>query len=255
LRIEAVTVCVDYADFLEVTLPSIRAAVDDLVVVTAPADSRTRELCRREEVRTVVTTAMHDHGRRFSLGAAVDAGLRSLPLTDWALVIDADIVLPAGTHRALRYIGLDREKLYGIDRVHCRGWPAAHKFTTEPRVVREWEVPFLREFPMGARIRQDFVSGVGDRSLAGYVPCGFFQLWNAKATGYRDYPVHPGGTAGGSDMEHALRFPRKFRELIPEIVGIQLETDGPDDPVGVNWCGRKTAEFSAEGGPYRRELG
>jgi hypothetical protein len=243
MRIEAVTVCVDYADFLEVTLPSLRAAVDDLVVVTAPADQRTRELCRREEVRAVVTTAMYDHGRQFSLGAAVDAGLRALPLSEWALVIDADIVLPGGVHRTLQYLKLDREKLYGIDRVHCRGWQAAYRFTTEPRTVCTAEVPFLRAFPVGARI------SLPDH---GYLPCGFFQLWNARATGYIDYPIDPRGTAGGSDMLHAARFPRQYRELIPEIVGIQLETDAPDDPVGVNWCGRRTAEFSAEGGPYRR---
>jgi hypothetical protein len=243
MRIEAVTVCVDYADFLEVTLPSMRAAVDDLVVVTAPSDRRTRELCRREEVRAVITTAMHDHGRRFSLGAAVDAGLRALPLTDWTLVIDADIVLPSGIHRTLQYLKLDRDKLYGIDRVHCRGWDAARRFTTLPRQVRGAEVPFLRDFPVGARISMPEL---------GYLPCGYFQLWNAAATGYRDYPISASGTAAGSDMMHSARFPRQYRELIPEIVGIQLETDGPDDPVGVNWCGRRTAEFSQDGGPYRR---
>jgi hypothetical protein len=243
LRIEAVTVCVDYADFLECTLPSLRAAVDDLVVVTAPADRRTRKLCRREEVNTVVTTAMHDHGRRFSLGAGIDAGLRALPLSDWVLVVDADIVLPPKTHRTLDYLQLDSAKLYGIDRVHCRGWAAAHKFSTEPRAVRNFEVPFLRDFPVGARITYPEY---------GYLPCGFFQLWNARATGYRDYPIHGAGTAEGSDLMHAARFPRQYRELIPELVGIQLETDGPADPVGVNWAGRRTVEFSADGGAYRK---
>jgi hypothetical protein len=240
LRIEAVTVCVDYADFLEVTLPSLRAAVDDLVVVTAPADRRTRELCRREEVRAVVTTAMHDHGRRFSLGAAIDAGLRALPLTDWALVVDADIVLPSRTHRTLQHLQLDPSKLYGIDRVHCRGWQAAYRYSTVPTTVCTVETPHLRAFPIGARIQ--FPD-------AGYMPCGYFQLWNAAATGYRDYPIDATGTAQGSDMLHSGRFPRQYRELIPELVGIQLETSGPGDPVGVIWAGGRTAEFSAEGGP------
>jgi hypothetical protein len=243
LRIEAVTVCVDYADFLACTLPSIRAAVDELVVVPSPDDKRTRELCRQEEVRTVVTTAMHDHGRRFSLGAALDAGQRALPLREWALVIDADIVLPPKTHRTLDRLRLDREKLYGIDRVHCRGWDNAARFSAIPRAVFDVEVPFLRDFPVGARI------SLPD---GGYVPCGYFQLWHAGATGYRDYPIDPAGTAGGCDMLHSVRFPRQYRELIPEIVGIQLETATLSDPVGVNWAGRQTAEFSAEGGPYRR---
>jgi hypothetical protein len=243
VKIEAVTVCVDYADFLEITLPYLKAVADDLVVVTAPQDRRTRELCRKEDVHVLVTTAMFDNGRRFSLGAALDAGLRSIPLEDWALVVDADIVLPSGTRRILSHSRLDKFKLYGIDRVHCRGWHAARKFSTSPRVMRTAEVPFLRDFPMGARISlPDY----------GYMPCGFFQFWNAGATGYRDYPIHEAGTAQGSDMLHSARFPRQYRELLPDPVGLQLETDQPNDPVGVNWAGRRTAEFSAEGGPYRR---
>ena len=218
-------------------------AVDDLVVVTSPADQRTRDLCKAYGANAVVTTVMHDHGRRFSLGAAVDAGLRALPLSDWALVIDADIVLPGRFHRTLDHLRLEREKLYGIDRVHCRGWHTWRRFISTPRQIMTWEVPFLRDFPAGARIQLDG---------HGYLPCGFFQLWNAGATGYRDYPIHENGTAEGSDMLHAARFPRQYRELIPEIVGIQLETDTAADPIGVNWAGRRTAEFSAEGGPYRR---
>ena len=120
LRIEAVTVCVDYADFLLHTIGTMRPAVDDLVVVTSPDDQRTRRLCADQRVRTVVTTAMYDHGRKFSLGAAINAGLRDLRLDDWVLVIDADIALPAGTRKTLQSLILNAQKLYGIDRVHCR---------------------------------------------------------------------------------------------------------------------------------------
>jgi hypothetical protein len=243
LRIEAVTVCVDYADFLEVTLPSILAAVDELVVVTSPNDRRTKELCAARGVRTCVTTAMYQHGHRFSLGAAIDAGLRDLRLDDWVLVVDADIVLPRAVHRTLQYLRLDPYCIHGIDRVHCRGHAAWSSYLTTVRPQRVWEVPLLRDFPMGTRIQIP-----GD----GYAPCGYFQLWNAAATGYRDYPVDERGTAEGSDMMHASRFPRPFRTLIPDLVCVQLETDAPTDPIGVNWAGRRTPEFSIEGGPYRR---
>jgi hypothetical protein len=244
LRIEAVTVCVDYADFLEVTLPNLRAAVDDLVVVTCPEDVRTQDLCDHAGVRVVSTDAMHRDGRQFSLGAGIDAGLKALPLSDWALVVDADIVLPRGFHRTVQYLQLDPMKLYGVDRVHCRGRAAWDRFCTEPRSIRSFEVPFLRDFPVGARIKFDEVGG--------YLPCGYFQLWNGQATGYRDYPVDPRGTAEGSDLAFSVRFPRQYRELIPETVAIQLETDQAGDPVGVSWAGRRTPEFSIEGGEYRR---
>jgi hypothetical protein len=243
MRIQAITVCVDYADFLDCTLPHTMAAADEVLVVTSPDDNRTLRVATAHGVPVLRTTAMYDDGRRFSLGAAINAGLRTWHPQDWVLVVDADIVLPPKTHRTLDHAGLDKFKLYGADRVHCRGWAAAASFSTEARVVCAAEVPFFRDFPVGARI------ALPDH---GYVPCGYFQLWHAGATGYRDYPIHPGGTAQGSDMLHAMRFPRQYRELIPELVCIQLETDTAADPVGVNWAGRRTAEFSAEGGAYRR---
>jgi hypothetical protein len=243
MRIEAVTVCVDYADFLAITLPTIRAAVDDLVVVTSPDDVRTQALCDANGVTFVTTRAMYGDGQAFSLGAALNVGIESSKCDGWVLVVDADIYLPPHFHRILDHLQLDRAKLYGIDRVHCRGHNAAVEFFSAERRLRTVEVPFLREFPMGARIVLPDV---------GYVPCGYFQLWNAAATGYRDYPIHPAGTSEGSDMMHASRFPRQYRELIPELVAIELSTDEPNDPIGVNWSGRRTAEFSIEGGPYRR---
>jgi hypothetical protein len=190
---------------------------------------------------------MYTAGGPFSLGAALNAGLQSIPLEDWALVVDADILLPGRIHRTLDHLRLDKEKIYGIDRVHCRGWAEWRQYQTTPREVRAFEVASLRTFEMSARIQIPT-----NDTLGGYVPCGYFQLWNARATGYRDYPIAADGNCSGSDLLHSLRFPRKYRELIPELVGIQLETDRPGDPVGVNWAGRRTAEFSQEGGPYRR---
>jgi hypothetical protein len=242
VKIEAVTVCVDYADYLEITLPYIRRAVDDLVVVTSPADRRTRALCAKHGVEMVITDDMHADGRRFSLGAAVAAGVDALAKDDWVLVIDADIFLPADAGDTLRSPYLDRSKLYGIDRVHCRGRAAWERFQTEPGWTLTFEVPYLREFPVGARMRLP--------NLGGYAPCGFFGLWHPVRSGVMDYPIHPRGTAEGSDMMHAARWGRGQRELIPDVVGIQLETVGA--AVGVNWAGRRTPEFSLDEGPYRR---
>ena len=43
------------------------------------------------------------------------------------------------------------------------------------------------------------------RFYSGYVPCGYFQLWNPFVSRVDDYPIDDRGTAEGSDMLHALR--------------------------------------------------
>jgi hypothetical protein len=256
-RIEALTVCVNYADFLEVTIRRLRNAVDDLVVVTEPDDMRTRHVAKQAGVRTCITTAMYDADRKFSLGAAINAGLKSLKQDAWVLVVDADIMLPANTRDIIGYVPLLPSGIHGIDRVHCRGRAAWDKFATTTRPVREWNVSYLRDFPVGSRITVPTrITGDGDGTLgvkwtAGYVPSGFWQLWNPIQSKIPDYPIDERGTAEGSDILHALRWPRMSRNLIPDLVAIELGTDKPTE-VGANWAGRTTPEFSREGGPYRR---
>jgi len=237
---------VDFADFLAETLLFLRAAVDEVTIVTSPSDRRTAGVARHFGARIVRTTAMYDEGRRFSLGAAIDAGLdRTLNyLTDWVLVIDADIFLPRATGATLRGLELDPTALYGIDCARCRGWKAWDRFRRTARKVRSTTVNTYG-FPIADRI--------SDPALSGYTPRGFFQLWNPLCSGVDTYPIHPAGTARGSDILHAARWPRCHRHLIPEIIAIQLETEPPSGAaVGVNWAGRRTPEFSREGGPYRR---
>ena len=83
----------------------------------------------------------------------------------------------------------------------AEGRAAWDRFSTGSRAVRAWEVQNLRDFPIGARMK--FPDGAPAAISPGYVPCGYFQLWNAAATGYRDYPIDgkPGTAEGlGHDL-------------------------------------------------------
>ena len=46
MKIEAITVCVGYGDFLAATLPENLPLIDDLVVITTAEDEETRAVCR-----------------------------------------------------------------------------------------------------------------------------------------------------------------------------------------------------------------
>jgi hypothetical protein len=77
------------------------------------------------------------------------------------------------------------------------------------------------------------------------MPIGFFQLWNV-ASGIKDYPLEH-GSAGRTDMLHALRWPRRRRHLIPELIAVHLE--GPIAPGVKNWRGRRMEWFGPKPHP------
>jgi hypothetical protein len=89
------------------------------------------------------------------------------------------------------------------------------------------------KFPVGTRIMHGHAGG--------YVPLGFFQLWNPMASGVDKYPEEH-TNAGRGDTVFSQLWPRRKRALIPEIIGYHLESD--DASMAANWDGRTTAPFT-----------
>ncbi|MBO0951208.1 hypothetical protein [Fibrella forsythiae] len=93
-KIEAVTVCVNYADFLVQILPHIRGLFDRLVVVTTPADRYTQQVCEYYRVECIQTDAFYDDGAVFNKAKGINAGLARLEMDGWVVHLDSDIYLP-----------------------------------------------------------------------------------------------------------------------------------------------------------------
>jgi hypothetical protein len=242
MRLEALTVCVNYADFLAWTLPLAKPHFDRLVVVTDTKDRQTRDLCEHHHVEVVATDAFYHSEKAFDKGAGISAGLQRLEGSAWIAHFDADIVLPPRTRELLECAQLDPAAIYGIDRLMCPSFAAWLAYVGRPEVQHSCDT-FVQAnaFPLGVRIAK---MARGDD--AGYVPIGFFQLWNAVATGRKTYPGH--GEADRSDMRFALQWPRGKRHLIPEIVAIHLESE-ESEAMGANWRGRKTKPFAPSPAP------
>lgn len=234
MKIEAVITCVNYADFLAETLPHNRVLFDKTVVVTAPEDSATRRVCEFWNVACVPTDVFETRWGRFDKGRAINVGLAELAKTDWVLHLDADIFLPPLTRGMLAAAELDPAFLYGVDRHVCSGADPWRSFLALPQLQHENQTwVHMDKFPVGTRLVVD----------TGYLPPGFFQLWNA-ASGILEYPADH-ASAARTDMQFALQWPRRRRALLPEIVAYHLESI--DAAHGSNWNGRKTAHFGAHG--------
>lgn len=230
MKLEGVIVCSSYSDFLAETLPQNMHYFDRLVIVTSPHDRATQALCERLSVPCVVTDVMFERGHHFNKGMAINMGLGHLNADGWVLHLDADIVLPHNFRRLLDHARLERENIYGADRLNIYGWDAWQKHKHSHHNSHAYR--YLVNAPkheLGARLlHEEF----------GYTPIGYFQLWH----GSKRYPIHQ-GNAEHTDVLFALQWARKHRVLLPEVFVYHLDSNTSPGQMGENWNGRKSPPF------------
>ncbi len=238
MRVEAITVCIGYGDFLKETARANRSLVDDLVVVTSPDDHETRGVCKEMSIRHVLSEE-HRRDGPFNKARLIQRALDQIGARDWILHLDADVVLPRGFRCYLDWAHLDERTIYGADRCNVVGWEAW-------RAIRDaggWD-----NHRYGCVQCFHNAGSVGGRHvpcLHGYVPIGFFQLWHGSAMidrGFHQkrYPLNH-GDAARTDVQFALQWDRRYRQLLPEVIVLHLESEQAAQ--GANWCGRTTRAF------------
>jgi hypothetical protein len=239
MKLEAVTVCIGYADFLAETVVHNQGNFDRWVIVTSPDDRETIELCRRRNLQVVTTT---DHARdgKFNKGRAISLGLNYLSADAWVLHLDADVVLPNQARQMLEVAHLDPTCIYGADRICLQSWDEWQEllrsgYLNDQHGYQLCCNPYLKK-SIGTRVI---------RGRHGYVPIGFFQLWNYRDgvhSGFRwkDYP-DSNDDAAHSDIKFSLHWDRRKRLLLPEIIVVHLES--APSGMGANWKGRTTPRF------------
>lgn len=230
MRIESVIICQNYSDFLSYSLPENIQHFDRVVVVTHPTDHKTKQVCDRYSVDYIETEIMHMDADKFNKGRAINLGLSHLRNDGWLVHLDADIVLPHTFRKLIHHAELDQSKLYGCDRMNTQNFDnwEKHKHDRVPHHHWNYLLPFIKEFPVGARLlHKDY----------GYCPIGFFQMWHSSQR--KKYPI-AAGSAEHSDVLFAVQWPRRRRELLAEVTCIHLESSGK---MGINWEGRKSPPF------------
>ena len=234
--LESVVVCVDYSDFLEVTLPHNQQYFDNIVVVTSFEDKKTQRLCRHYNIDPVITDAFYEGQDPFNKAKGINLGLAHLKYNDWVLHMDADILLPHNFRNNLFINSLDKTCIYGADRQNVIGRKEYEKLIKSSSFSLQYRDKFVFQKPLleeGARlIHREF----------GYCPIGYFQLFNGSylKKWYMKYPDSQPG-AERSDVQFALQWRREDRKLLPGVSTFHLESE--ESPQGVNWRGRQSAPF------------
>lgn len=236
MRIECVTVCVDYADYLAETLPRNKHHFDRVVVVTAPHDKETQELCRRLSVGYHATDVFYRSGQTFNKAAGIAYGLSFLSGDCWYCHLDADTYLPPSARHWFNKKLLEPQQIYGVDRVNCVGYANWRRYVGDHHTGHDYmcrvKVP---PFPLGDRIALE--------DQGGWLPIGYCQLWHSSTN--RRYPTTHNADAERTDVLHAMQWEPKNRELIPEVIAVHLQAD--EAALGANWKGRKTPRFGPAG--------
>jgi hypothetical protein len=237
MNIEAVTVCVGYADFLQVTAKYNHGLFDKWIIVTSKDDTDTRELCRKLSIQTILSD---DHLRDggFNKGRLIERGLQHLSSDGWRVHLDGDIVLPQNFRNILQASHLHEDNIYGADRVMIRSRADWNRLLQTGWISNDYHcrVNMPKGFEVGARWAHH---------NEGYCPIGFFQMWHSsqdqyKGTRIKPYPIHH-NDACRTDVQFALQWDRQHRLLIPELVVVHLESEPA--PLGANWNGRTTKKF------------
>ncbi len=239
MKIECLITCVEYADYLAETLPINKLAFDRVTVITSNDDAETLELCRRLSVTCYATGKFNKDTDSFNKSRGINHGIKYLRYHDWVAHMDADTVLQPSAGYWLRKKALDKSCIYGIDRLGCVGWDRWQKYKQDAHWGHDYNCrcPFPADLPLLDRIALE--------DDGGWLPLGFFQLWNA--TSGRLYPVADGthATAERTDVAHATQWDEKDRRLLGEFVAIHLQAE--KCPLGANWKGRTTPRFGPPG--------
>lgn len=232
-KLEAITISVNYADFLDEMLYRNKHHFDTFVVVTTHADKATQGVCAKHNVICVQTDAMTERGDTINKGHGINLGLAYMRQTGWILHLDSDIFLPDDFRNMLDKSRLQDDCIYGADRVNIVGRDSFTKLQGSENYKRQFHHRYLLDVPHDAPLGARLI-----HNEYGYCPIGFFQLWNAKD--HNRYPFNQGG-AEHTDVLFALQWPINKRVLLPTVICYHVESEPAK--MGTNWNGRKTKKF------------
>lgn len=204
----AVIVCVDYSDYLAITLPINRHHFEDMLVITSLDDTATIRLANTNDCKVHATNSFYDNAY-FNKYKALEQGLDIFGRHGWLCILDADIVWP----HIIQPIPPDRFR-----------FPKEYIENPLNLTIGKLYVPQRHMCPSIEEL-----GPVRDEEFAGYS-----QIFHASDPVLGKPPWHEQWKhAGGGDSFFAKKWIAKNQVRPPFNV---LHIGEP----GINWCGRVT---------------
>lgn len=214
-------VCVDYSDFLDITLNKNARHFDKITIATIKRDTDTQKICKKHNVDYILTNRLYENGAKFNKGKAINDALMNSSRKDWLIITDADMVMPDNLREILENKNLSEQCIYGTTRYMCPDYDNWLKYLDDKSIINKW-------------VHQKHRKAIG---------VGFFQLVNGNCdflkNSYKWYNENY-GHAGRSDRIFWRQWPDKMRGKIRKASCIHLG----NDEMSSNWYGRITKKFN-----------
>lgn len=213
MKVDIVTVCVDYDDFLSVTVPTWKRFTNSITVITTPEDKKAQDLCEKESLKCVLSSGIHKDGLEFNKNVMLNDGLRTLDNPEWIWLLDGDIYLERFPD--IDFNSLDKERIHQARRRMFEYY-------------NQWKEAFANKETY-------------DKIRIIYYCWGYFQLFHTSASAIKNSKcgIFYDEKATDEISKHGDReFQRRFvrQSIFEECV----------DHLGlprVNWFGRKTKRW------------
>jgi hypothetical protein len=206
----AVIVCVNYSDYLQITLPYNRHHFEDICVITSFDDRETHEVTKQmNSICLVRTNKFYENNAHFNKWSALEQGLDIFGRFGWLCIMDADILWP----KEIKGLKLEKGKLYSP-------WRRMYE-NVRNGIPPESEWNNYKKFP---------------DKFAGYS-----QIFHAEDPVLGPAPWHEINWkhAGGADTYFQNKWSMK-NKIRPPFEVLHLGTPG------TNWCGRSTPYLNGE---------
>lgn len=187
MKIEAVTVSVDYSEWLRKCVGN-KDKFDRWVIVTVKDDIDTQRICKENDIECVVSERVFENAS-FAKGRAINDGLKVLDRDGWLIHLDADIVLPNNFREIVKEHCKDTTKLYGSVRYDESG---------DKMLGQNLAVVVMSQKKVKSKHIRRFD-----------VPVGYFQMWHSSI--FTEYPENS-KTGKTDDWNFAMRFRPRGRK-------------------------------------------
>lgn len=171
-NVEVIITCLNYDDYLAITLPKNLEQIKNITIVTSSEDKNTQRICDIEGARIIHSKRITSPTEPFAKGKAINDAIDIIGPKEWIMLIDADILLSKNMIENINNKELDQNILY-----YARRWGPESE-----GLIKTFMKDFNNTMDTSHLFYYHAFRGISkEKNALDYLPLGYFQLFNVNA--------------------------------------------------------------------------